>query len=488
MKKNYQIILFFIFLCGFILLQVFAMQFSALGHVLFMSLWMISWWIAELIPLGITALIPLFYLPMINFFSIKEAAVYYSDPVIFLFLGGFMLAQALEKTKLNEVMANYLLKVFGKSDRGVLLAFIMATSFLSMWISNTATTMMMIPVASAVLLLLKKNMSPDIELKNYQNYAAVLMLCISYSSSIGGLMTPIGTPPNMVFVGLFKEMTGQTISFAHWMLATVPVSISILAAMYFLMCYGPLRFKIPFTNEMIKKLHHYEAEQTNFNIDQKFVLLIFCLMSFFWIFKIPLNHLIGKEFIDDNITAIFFGFVLFSFPIKKIMGKKLKIIDESDHTILNHQDISLLPWNVILLFGGGMCMAAALGKVGALEKIIESLQNLDTMPLVVLIFAIVLITVFLTEIMSNVALCAVMIPILITWARLHHQSTLLMGLLVALSISFGFSLPMSTPPNALVFGTGMIKFKQMIKIGMILNIVASIIITLIAVTWWQYIL
>ena len=443
---------------------------------------MLSWWIFEFIPMGIVALLPLIILPMLEVMTFKEVTISYADPILFMFLGGFMLARALEKTNISKVFAQFILRKFGSSPSGVQFSFLFSTAFLSMWISNTATTMMMIPIALSVLKSIEEFENPsELSMKKYQTS---LLLIISYSASIGGLMTPIGTPPNMVFMGILKELTHLEIGFFQWILIAMPVGIFILLALYLLLNSPQFKSKLTFSMKMKHAIEDLSKQKILLNRDQKTTLAIFFMMVFGWIFRVPINIFIGKNLLDDSLIAIFGGLLFFLLPLSLLKSQS----GEKSKPILNLDDVSILPWDVFLLFGGSLALASSLEKTGIINLMSSGFSHFEQFPQVFVFLIIIAITIILTEVMSNVALAAVAIPIVMTWAKSTQYSELAVGMMVALATSFGFSLPMSTPPNALVFGTGLITFKEMMKVGIILNVLSMFILLLIVLTWWKIIL
>lgn len=427
---------------------------------LFLGLWMVTWWVFEILPLGITALVPLFYLPFFNILSIKSVTPAYSNPVIFLFLGGFIIARALEKTKLDERIALSILLKTGKSDRGIVLGFVIATAFLSMWISNTATTVMMVPIALSVTHFLKSNLEPNAQ-KDIPQLNLVLFLSIAYAANIGGIMTPVGTPPNVVFMGYLDELYNQHIDFYIWILATAPMAIFLLAIMTVLL-RKVYPFEVPLPPHFMSFIKTKKSELGAIGSSQKITVFVFFIAAFLWIFKGAIHWLVGFDFINDTSVAIFGGTLLFLIPSS----------EQNYSPVLDKDDIPLLPWDIVLLFGGGMALAGSLKEVGVIEMATNFFAQLELSSSYLLIFILAGLTLFLTEIMSNVALCVVALPLIMKLGEAQGIDPLLISMPAALCASFAFSMPISTPPNAIVFGTNMIQVKQMLKAGIILNFLA----------------
>ena len=428
--------------------------------------------------MGIVALLPLIMFPILGIASFKTLSISYADPIIFLFLGGFMIARALEKTKISELLALFLLRYLGKSDKGILISFVVVTSFVSMWVSNTATTMMMIPIAISIIQSLKN--VTEFHEKDLYNFSVALMPAISYSPSLGGVMTPVGSPPNVVFLGYMNQQGPHNLNFANWFIAVFPIAIIILVIMTLLLIYGPYRFSLN-----VKKIRYKEIEKNfldakKLKFDQKLTLIIFAITAILWIGKDLFNAYLFKSVIlEDYLTGILGGFLLFVVPTNL----------KNFNTILNKEDVNYLPWDMVLLFGGGLALSNVMDKTGLLSEAVNLLQTdlggIGVYGKFVLLLVLVL---FLTEVMSNVALCAVIIPIVMSWATRNNLDSLHVGLMTCIVTSFGFSFPMSTPPNALVFATGYVDFKSMLKVGAVLNILAVIIMATIGYYWTQLIM
>ncbi len=460
MKHRLFILLFPIIL---IFSEVFFNALSFLGEkpliiTLLMGFWMVLWWIFEVLPLGITALIPLFYLPFLGLEELSQITPSYSNSVIFLFLGGFIIARGLEKTKLDERLALNILKLTGRTDHGIIIGFILTTAFLSMWISNTATTVMMVPIALSVIHFLEAHLEDTTDLKRF---SLVLFLSLAYSANVGGIATPIGTPPNVVFVGYLDEIYKRNIDFWKWMAVTLPIVIVLLSTMFcFLRWLNPYAVKIP--KDFKDFIHNKLSTQGTLNNRQKITISIFMLAASLWIFKDVIHYILGLHFLNDSSIAILCGFLLFLIPSN---SKTLE-------PVLNLKDVSLLPWDIVLLFGGGMALAKSLKDVGLLGIITENLASFQFTHPYLLIFVMTGAVLFLTEIMSNVALCVVALPMIMKLGESQGLDPFLTALPATLASSFAFSMPISTPPNAIVFGTQMVPVKEMLRAGILLNIIA----------------
>ncbi len=449
----YRVAGFILGIALFIELQFFGPQ-NAFMPVLALGAWMICWWVTEAVPIPVTALLPIVVLPLQEVMSLSEVTAAYSSPIIFLFMGGFMIALGLEKHNLHLRIALSILKITGSSGNGIILGFMLATTLLSMWISNTATAVMMLPIASSVIGLLSSKNSIQ------KNFALSLMLSIAYAANIGGSMTLIGTPPNVVMAGYLESILQYQMSFSNWLIIGLPVGFLLLMATYFLLTrlLFPNNLKsLPgsraMIDEQLKKLGRITKEE-------RFVIYIFLATAFGWIFKNQINDLFGINLLTDHITAMIGGILMFSTPIS---------IRESKY-LMEWQDTSKLPWGILLLFGGGMALANGLAEVGLIDRIGEAMQSFSDINVLLFIVGVTGIVLLMTEFMSNVALVTILIPVIIGVAQGLNINPLLLVVPATIASSCAFMMPISTPPNAIVFSSGHISMKQMIKAGIWLNI------------------
>jgi solute carrier family 13 (sodium-dependent dicarboxylate transporter), member 2/3/5 len=428
---------------------------------------MISWWVLEAMPMPAVALLPLVLLPLLKIATIEDVSKSYSNPVIFLFMGGFMIGLAIEKWNLHKRIALQIVKQTGTGGNRIILGFIIATAFLSMWLSNTATTMMMFPIALSVIAVMKEY---EQEGTSMQNFSLVLMLVIAYASNIGGMATVIGTPPNVAFAGFIEKKYGYSISFADWMMVCTPLAILLLASLYFILTKWmfPNRIKNSkgasvFIDDELKALGPLSSAERK-------VLIVFLVTAFLWIAKDIINRQPLFK-LDDNMIAVFGALLLFAIPSHKDEEGKQRMI-------LEWNDTSKMAWGILLLFGGGIALANSLEKVGVMAMVGNSLAGFGSANSLVLVFVITVISIFLSEVMSNVAQVIVFSPVLAALADALHLDPLLLCIPMTLAASAASMLPMGTPPNAIVFSSGYIKLKDMLKAGLALNIISIIIITI----------
>jgi solute carrier family 13 (sodium-dependent dicarboxylate transporter), member 2/3/5 len=436
--------------------------------VLSIAAWMITWWISEAVPIPVTALLPLFIFPIIGVLPIMESAAPYASPIIFLFMGGFMIGLAMKKRRLHERIALHLIQLTGTHANGIILGFMIATAFLSMWISNTAATVMMLPVAISVIALIRNNKNPvQFNEKDHHRFALTLLLGIAYSANIGGTATIVGTPPNAVLVGYLKQMYDYDLTFSRWLLLGIPVSATLLFITYLLLT------RVLFPNRLGNMGNSAELIGNKLKAlgkpsrAERMVMLLFLLTAFAWILRQPINYYLDTN-LNDTMIAMIGGLSMFVFPVSI---RKMEFI-------MDWEDTKDLPWGILILFGGGLCLAKGMEISGIIQVIgdnIASYGNIQIWIVVILLTGTVL---FMTELMSNVALVTIFIPVVMGIADGLGMSPLYLAIPVTLASSCAFMMPISTPPNAIVFSSGKIKMRQMMKAGVWLNLISIIILWL----------
>lgn len=427
----------------------------------------ITWWITEALPMPAVALIPLVLLPLLNISSMEEVAKAYSNPVIFLFMGGFMIGLAIEKWNLHKRIALRIVQMTGTSGNRIILGFIIATAFLSMWLSNTATAMMMFPIGLSVIAVMKEHEQPGSSLANF---SLVLMLVIAYASNIGGIATIIGTPPNVAFVAFIEKKYNYNIQFVDWMLVCTPIAILLLITLYFVLVKWMFPNGIRNSVEVNNYINTEIKALGKMSTAEKRVLTIFVCTAFLWITKDLLNQL-GWFKLNDSMIALIGALFLFAVPASKP-------VDGKPSMLLTWADTSKMAWGILLLFGGGIALANSLEQVGVMAKVGEWLAGFSKMHGLLLVLLIVVICIFLSEVMSNVAQVIVLAPVLAALADALQLDPLLLGIPMTLAASAASMMPMGTPPNAIVFSSGHIKLKDMMKAGFVMNIISIVLITL----------
>ena len=462
MKKKIGLILgpltFFVFL-------IFG-QFEGLSNsgqsVLASTLWIAIWWVTEAIPIAATALLPIILFPLSQGMELPTTTESYGHKYVFLYLGGFLIAIGIEKWNLHKRIAINIISFIGTDVRKVILGFMIATAFLSMWISNTATSVMMLPIGVAIIKQLKDNPA---SLENENTiFGKALMLGIAYSASIGGIATLIGTPPNLVMAGVISEIYNYEITFFNWFIFGFPISILLL----FFCWYYITRVAYVFNQREFpggrSEVNRLKNDLGPISYEEKIIAIIFALAGFCWITRSFFLQRI-LPVIDDTIIAISFGLILFVIPSKA-----------KTNTLLNWKDTIQLPWGVIILFGGGMAIAKAFEISGLAIWLGELMTTLNALPFFILIIFLIAAVNFLTEITSNLATTAMILPVLASLAFEIgvHPFGIMIGAAVAASCAF--MLPVATPPNAIVFGSGYLKIPDMVSRGIVLNIFSIILI------------
>lgn len=445
--------------------------------VLSLGAWMVTWWVTEAAPIPVTALLPMIMFPLFTVATAREAAAPYGDSIIFLFMGGFMIALGLEKHNLHTRIALNLIRLTGTSGNGIIMGFMLSTALISMWISNTATAVMMLPIATSVTKLLAGEIS-DADKPKFERFATGLMLSIAYAASIGGIATIIGTPPNVVTVGFIKRFYDQDVSFATWMLIGVPLMLAILASCYITITQILYRNGLRSVEGSAELIHSKLKALGAISKEEKRVLTIFGITCFFWIFRQNINGLIGSNLLDDTTIAMAGGIMMFVTPI-----------DMKNSTfILEWVDMKNLPWGILLLFGGGLSLAQAMADAGLVQLIGDQIAkqgNLSTGTLIVTLSGL---SMFLTELMSNVALTTIFVPVVLGIADGLQINPILLAMPVSFAASCAFMMPISTPPNAILFASGHISVKQMMRAGVLVNLFSIILISIAMLTLgaWIY--
>ena len=434
--------------------------------VLACTAWIAVWWILEPVPIPVTSLLPIVLLPLTGGLEVSSATAAYGNPLIFLFLGGFVLALALEEWNLHKRIALNIILWVGTNQQKIILGFMAATGVLSMWISNTATAMLMMPIGLAIVLQLG-TFSGTGKLGEENSFGKALMLGIAYAASIGGLGTLIGTPANAIFAAVVKEMFGQEISFARWMLLGVPLSLVLI-----LLCWVYLvRIAFPLQTKETggkKEIRQQLQALGSVQAEEKRMAAVFILTAFAWISRgFLLNPLFPA--LDDSMIAMAAAVSIFVIPAPSKGNRQ---------GLLNWDAATKLPWGILLLFGGGLAIAAGFQQSGLAAYIGTQLRQLEGLSLFAIILAIVFLMNFLTEVTSNTATATMMLPILASLAVAIEVHPYGLMAAAALASSCAFMLPVATPPNAVVFSSGYIRMQDMVKTGFWLNLISILVISL----------
>ncbi|PCJ32870.1 MAG: anion transporter [Alphaproteobacteria bacterium] len=429
------------------------------------ALLLAAWWATEVLPIPITSLLPLLLFPALGVMTMAESAVPYARPTIFLLLGGFIIATALARWNLHRRLALNILVRVGDNPSAIIGGFMVATAILSMWISNTASTIMMIPIALSLASEMVKDQS-----KKHQGFILCLVLGIAYSASIGGLGTPIGTPPNLFVVGFMRETYDIEISFLTWMMFGIPTVVVMVPIAWFVLT----RWAYPFNLSdapVAQSLLHEELESMGpMSTPEKRVAMVFLGVAGCWIFRVPVQeNLQIMLWLNDAMIAIGGATILFMIP----SGCKT----EKATALLDWESANKIPWGVLLLFGGGLSLAAGVKVSGLALWLGTALSALGTMPLILMVLCLVALVIFMTELTSNTATVATLLPVLGALSATTGIDPMMLFAPVALAASCAFMLPVATAPNAVVYSSGKVTIPQMANAGFRLNLVAIIVVT-----------
>ena len=489
-KKEFAMLIGLAVALLFYFLNPFSLAPKAIA-VLSIAFAMIIWWVLEAAPLAVVALVPIVVFPMLGIASVKEVTKSYSDSTIFLFMGGFFIALAIEKWNLHKRIALSIINLTGTNGDRIILGFILATCFLSLWLSNTATTMMMLPIAGSVIHVITKHHNPD---GNIKNFSLVLMLSIAYASNFA-LGTIIGTPPNVAYVAHISERFNYSIGFTDWMLVFMPLTIVMVFALYWVMVKWLYPNRITHSAEGKAYIVSELKGLGKMSLPEKRVLIVFCTTVFFWVTKDLINQFQKVILLDDAMIAMAGGLSLFIISSGLPSAKTQELVNteelvlvaeptiieeeaENHNRLLEWADTSKMAWGILMMFGGGIALAKALEDANLLQQLGSYIASFSSSNLLLMILVVTTLSVFLSEVMSNIAQVIVLAPVISSVAIALNMDPLSLGIPMTLGASVASMLPMGTPPNAIVFASGHVKIKDMMKTGFVLNIVCIIIITL----------
>ena len=433
--------------------------------VVAVTLLMATWWITETIPMAATALLPIVLFPILGIMDTGDTTAAYANHLIFLFLGGFMIAMAMQKWEMHRRIALHTLRLVGTQRQRILLGFMLATAGLSMWISNTATALMMLPIALAVI----ANQQQQEGVAD-RGFAASLMLAIAWSASIGGVATLIGSPPNAILAGFLERMTGTRIGFAQWMAFALPLTLIMLSIAWFYLRYqARASFAVPASQQE----HHADLiarqlkELGPMKREEKYLLTVFLCVATGWILP-GLIHIPWLDGVGDASVAIAGAIALFLLPSDW----------KARRFLLDWRSAAGLPWEILLLFGGGFALAAGFEQSGMTQWSVSQLEVLHGIPPIGLILAVSLVVIFLTGVTSNTATATIVLPIVGALALAMGMPASMLMIPAAITASYAFMLPVGTPPNAIVFAGGHLSIMQMARTGLWLNLMAAIVVSL----------
>jgi solute carrier family 13 (sodium-dependent dicarboxylate transporter), member 2/3/5 len=428
---------------------------------------MAIWWVSEALPIAATALIPLALFPLLGVLSMRATAAPYANPLVFLFLGGFVIALAMQRWGLHRRIALLVVKGVGTRPHMLVLGMMIASAFVSMWVSNTATAVMMLPIGLSVIQLVRPDADYGAGRPVDFNFAVALMLGIAYACSIGGLATLIGTPPNALLAGFMLESYGVEIGFAQWMGVGLPLVVVTLPLTWLLLTRVafPIRIReISGGREAIDEAYRKLGPMSG---PERWVAVVFLSAALLWIVRPLLERWIPG--LTDTGIAITAAVVLFAIPTDRQLSG----------FVMNWETAEKLPWGVLLLFGGGLALAEAVTASGLAVWIASAMAVVGALPTIALVITVALVVIFLTELTSNTATAAAFLPLIASLAIGLGENPLLLVVPAAIAASCAFMMPVATPPNAIVYGSGYVTIPQMVRAGWWLNIMFAIAITLL---------
>ena len=429
--------------------------------VLGLSVWMAVWWATEAIPFYVTASIPFFVFPLLNVADIDKVISAYGDKLVFLLMGGFLVAKAIEKVNLHKRFALNTLKIVGTKPKNIILGFIIVTGCMSAGITNTATTLLILPIAIAVI--------SQVDVAQKKRFATCLILCIAYAASLGGMSTLIGTAPNALFASLSDSLANIEIIFFDWMLVGVPISV---VSLFVLWIYMTTSARLDNSKPILKSKNIITEELKNlgnWSRNEKIVLIVFAATAIAWITR----GLFWKElfpFVGDHVIVLVAVAALLLLP----SGKKRQ-------RLLDLRTASKIPWGVLLLIGGGLALASGFTTTGLDMWIADKMLFLGELDYFLIVLVIVTITMLTSELMSNTAVAALLLPIMAVLGSATELDPILLMAPVAFATSYGFMMPVGTPPNAIAIGSGHVSIKQMVRYGLPFDLICIPILTVMIV-------
>ncbi len=430
---------------------------------------MAVWWATEAVPIAVTALLPIVLFPMLGIKALPDTVTPYSNKVIYLFLGGFIVAFAMQRWNLHRRIALSILERVGSNGRSLVGGFMFASAILSMWVMNTSTTMMLLPIAVSIISVVHNNVD-GLDEQDKKNFQYALLLGVAYGATIGGMSTLIGTAPNAMFASFMQTTYGVEIDFARWMLVGVPLSALMLPMAWLALTRWVFNVDFKTSGEGRAALHRMKEEMGTITVPEKRVAIVFVLMAFTWITRRLLVELPGLSALDDSIIAMAGAVALFLIPSG----------DKADPLLLRWQYAEKLPWGVLILFGGGLALASAVSDTGLAHWLGGNLQTLGTLPVALLVVVAATMIIFLTELTSNIATTATFLPVVGAIAIEAGIDPIVLTVPVTFAASCAFMLPVATPPNAIVFGSGMLTIPKMIRAGMMLNLFGIVLVSTVA--------
>ncbi len=432
---------------------------------------MAVWWATEAVPIAVTALLPLVVFPLLGIASIQETAAPYSNKVIYLFLGGFIVAFAMQRWDLHRRIALSVLQVVGGDGRSLIGGFMLASALISMWVMNTSTTMMLLPIAISIITVIHRSVD-SLDEKARADFQYALLLGVAYGATIGGMATLVGTAPNAMLAAFMQDNHGIEIDFASWMMVGLPLSIVMLPLAWLALTRFVFQVDFQTSGEGRAELKKMKDDLGNIKVPEIRVAIVFTIMALAWITRPLLAQVPGLAALDDSGIAMAGAIALFLIPSG----------DKSDPFLIRWRYVEKLPWSVLILFGGGLTLAGAVNRTGLAEWLGGNLQSVGMLPLAIIVIAVTTLIVFLTELTSNIATTATFLPVIAAIAYKSGIDPIVLTVPVTFAASCAFMLPVATPPNAIVFGSGLLTIPKMMRAGMALNIIGIIVVSFAALT------
>lgn len=434
-----------------------------------LTVWMATWWIAEAVPLAITSLLPIIVLPLAGVMSTRQAAAPFAHEIIFLFLGGFILGLSLEKWNAHKRIALGIIRLVGFGPKQVVAGFMIASALLSMFISNTATVIMLLPIAASVITLIQRSLTAQGSEHDGRNFAISLLLGVAYASSVGGVATINGTPPNGILVAFLSSDLGVKVSYAQWMKFGLPLTAIMLPLVWWVLVYLVFPIRVKPSPEIAKHLKDSMRDLGPMTRGEKTVFIVFGLTALTWIFKSTIANAIGMQgdlLLSDTGVALIGAVALFAIPVNLRRGV----------FAMDWETAQTLPWGVLILFGGGLSLAGAVQHTGLDQAIGTAIGGIGPLPPLLTLLVVAFGVIFLTELTSNTAVTSALLPVLAAAALSLGVSPVAICIVAGSAASYAFMLPVGTPPNAIVFGTGHVRIAQMARAGLLLNLASAFLI------------
>jgi len=429
---------------------------------------MAIWWATEAIPVAVTAFLPLVLFPLLGVSPIAETAPAYAHPTIYLFLGGFVIALAIERSGLHRRVALFVFRLVGVEGKALVGGFMLAGALLSMWISNTSTTLLLLPIVMSVVFVIRETVE-NLSERQRHDFESALLLGLAYGATLGGMTTLVGTPPNAFMSGFMQTTYDVHIDFARWMLVGVPLALIMLPISWLVLTR--VAFRVDFHSSPAVRDHVNEIadELGTVTTAEKRIGMLFSFLVIGWLARAPIESLLGLNELSDAGIAMMAAIAAFLIPAGSMSGP-----------LMRWEDTGRLPWGVLILFGGGLALASGMSSSGLTLWLGQQLAPLGTINITILIVAVTLLVIFLTELTSNLATTATFLPVMAALAVETGHDPLVFVIPVTLAASCAFMLPVATPPNAIVFSSGCLSIPRMIRAGILLNLISVIVLSAIA--------